>query len=135
MFGPVRGQWGDTDWRGWWGEEPGFKHPVFILTHYPREAIDFGNGTIFNFVTGGVNEACERAMAAAGEKVIRVGGGAQVLQQFLEASILDELHLAISPVNLGSGEKLFTNPDAQLKSYRAAESAFTGVEHKTYFKI
>lgn len=136
MFGPVRGEWLDEKWRGWWGEEPSFQHPVFILTHYKRDSIDMGNGTVFHFITGGIGEATKQSMAAAQGKDIRVGGGANTLQQFLEARILDEIHLALRPMKLGSGEILFTDPELQLKHYRALEPVFSEtVVHQTYLKI
>jgi len=135
MFGPVRGPWLNDDWKGWWGPNPGFKYPVFILTHNPRESIDMGNGTIFHFVTGGVEQACELALAAAKGKDIRVGGGANTLQQLLEASLLDELHTAQVAADLGSGEKLFTHPEIQLAGYRKLEPVLSStVIHQTYVR-
>lgn len=136
MFGPVRGPWLDDQWKGWWGPTPAFKHPVFVLTHYPRETIDMGNGTFFHFITGGLEEACEKAELAAGDKDIRVGGGANTLQQFLEAGKLDELHVAQIAVKLGAGEKLITNPELQLRHYRPLEPVRSEkVTHQTYVKI
>ena len=134
MFGPVRGEW-SNDWNGWWGDSPLFQHPVYILTHYPRESIDMGNGTIFHFITEGIERACELALKSANGKDVRVGGGANTLQQFLSAGILDELHLAYVPVVLGDGDKLFTDPQNQLKNYRTLESVVTEkVRHQTYLK-
>lgn len=133
MFGPVRGPWLDDSWKGWWGPTPGFQHPVFVLTHHPRETIDMGNGTIFNFVTGGVEEARELALIAAKEGDVRIGGGAQTIQQFMELGILDELHIAENPIKLNSGEALFTNRDLQLKHYREGEEISSGaIIHRTY---
>ena len=135
MFGPIRGEW-SNDWKGWWGDSPLFQHPVYILTNYPRESIDMGNGTIFHFITEGVERACELALESANGQDIRVGGGANTLQQFLSAGILDELHLAYVPVTLGDGEKLFTDPDIQLKNYRAIKPVITEkVRHQTYLKL
>ena len=135
MFGPVRREWGEENWRGWWGEEPVFKHPVFVLTHYARESIHFGNGTVFHFITEGVERAHALALESANGKDVRVGGGASTLRQFLELGLLDELHLAVSPIKLGEGEILFANPDLQLKHYRQVASVQTSIEHKTFLKI
>ncbi len=136
MFGPIRGPWLDDDWKGWWGPNPPFGYPVFILTHYPRDSIDMGNGTVFHFVTGGIEEAYELSHQAANGKDIRVGGGAETLHQFLEAALLDEIHVAQVPVKLGSGELLFSNPALQLKHYRPLEPVRSQtVQHQTYVKI
>jgi len=135
MFGPVRGPWLDDEWKGWWGDAPNFQHPVFILTHYPRESIDMGNGTIFHFVTEGVEVAHEMSLAVANGKDIRVGGGANTLQQFLEADLLDEIHVAQVPIKLGSGEALFTNPELQLKNFEKLEPIVSpAVVHQTYMR-
>jgi dihydrofolate reductase len=135
MFGPVRGAWPNDNWKGWWGENPGFRHPVFILTHHPREPIDMGNGTVFNFVTAGIHQAYKLALQAAKDKDVRVGGGAQTIQQFMELGLLDELHVAQIPVQLNSGEKLLPNKDLQLKYYRALEPIISdSVTHQTYMK-
>lgn len=106
MFGPVRGPWRDMEWKGWWGDNPPYHVPTFILTHYVREPIVMEGGTTFHFVTGGIHEALKRAREAAGEKDVRVGGGPNTIQQYLRAGLIDELHLAISPILLGSGEPL-----------------------------
>ena len=136
MFAPSRGAWVEDRWQGWWGSEPKFQHPVFILTHFARPAIDMGNGTVFHFVTGGIEEATERAANAAQGKVVRVGGGANVLHQFLEAGLLDEIHTVEVPVELGSGELLFSNPQLQLKHYQSLAPVLSGaVKHQTYLKI
>lgn len=135
MFGPIRGPWLDDEWKGWWGPSPAFQHPVFVLTHHSRESLDMGNGTTFHFVTGGIQEACSRAFDAAGGKEVRVGGGANTLHQFLEASILDELHVAQTKAVLGTGELLFSNPDLQLRNYTALKPvASENVVHQTYVK-
>lgn len=136
MFAPSRGTWPDDGWKEWWGLSPNFRHQVFILTHYPREPVDMGNGTVFHFVTGGIVRALALSKEAAGEKDIRVGGGANTLQQSLEAGLLDEIHLAQVPVQLGSGELLFTNPGVQLRHYRALTPVDSqSVRHLTYLKI
>jgi dihydrofolate reductase len=107
MFGPVRGPWGREDWTGWWGEEPPYHHPVFVLTHHPREPIAMQGGTTFHFVTDGIEAALERARAASGEQAVRIGGGAATVRQYLKAGLVDEMHLAVTPVLLGRGERLF----------------------------
>lgn len=106
MFGPIRGPWPDLTWKGWWGENPPYHVPVFILTHYERAPIEMDGGTTFQFVTGGIHEALQRARAAAGEKDVRIGGGASTIRQYLHARLIDEMHFAIAPVLLGSGESL-----------------------------
>jgi dihydrofolate reductase len=107
MFGPGRGQW-DLDWTGWWGPEPPYGAPVFVLTHFPRESVEMAGGTTFHFVTGGIDEALERARAAAGEQNVAIAGGAATANQYLAAGLVDELRLHIAPVLLGRGERLFT---------------------------
>jgi dihydrofolate reductase len=106
MFGPVRGEWGDATWRGWWGDEPPYHHPVFVLTHHARPDIEMEGGTTFHFVTGGIEEALERAVEAANGLDVRLGGGVDTIKQYLRAGLVDELHLAITPVLLGEGERL-----------------------------
>ena len=136
MFAPSRGPWADDGWKGWWGSEPKFQHPVFILTHYPRESIDMGNGTVFHFVTEGIERVYELANQAANGKVIRVGGGANTLHQFLAAGLLDEIHTVQVPVKLGSGELLFSDPAIQLNLYRPLPPVESiAVRHQTYLKI
>lgn len=107
MFGPIRGDWGDESWTGWWGEEPPYHHPVFVLTHHPREPLEMQGGTTFHFVTDGIESALERARAAAGDQAVRIGGGASTVRQYLQAGVIDEMHLAVAPVLLGRGERLF----------------------------
>jgi dihydrofolate reductase len=106
MFGPVRGPWPDESWRGWWGDEPPYHTPVFVLTHYPRAPLTMAGGTEFRFVTDGIHSALEQAKEAAGDKDVRLGGGVSTIRQYLSASLIDELHLAIMPVLLGEGEHL-----------------------------
>jgi dihydrofolate reductase len=106
MFSPGRGEW-DLDWTGWWGEEPPYHAPVFVLTHYEREPIEMKGGTTFHFVTGGIIEALDRARAAAGEKDVLIAGGAATVNQYLAAGLIDEVNLHIAPVVLGAGERLF----------------------------
>lgn len=121
MFSPDRGSWADLSWKGWWGDNPPYHVPVFILTHHPRPSIEMAGGTTFHFVTGGVNEALSRARAAAGGKDVRIGGGASTLRQFLGEGLIDEMHYAISPVVLGQGEPLFAGLDLRSAGYECAE--------------
>ncbi|WP_306601400.1 dihydrofolate reductase family protein [Geothrix sp. 21YS21S-2] len=125
MFGPVRGPWPDGSWKGWWGDEPPYHTDVFVLTHHPREALPMAGGTVFHFVTGGIHEALERAFAAAGGQDVRLGGGAATIRQYLAAGLVDELHLAISPVLLGSGEPLLAGLDLPVLGYRCVEQVAT----------
>ena len=111
MFGPVRGSWPDDNWKGWWGDNPPFHTPVFVLTHHSRAPIVMQGGTTFNFVTGGVHAALEQAVAAADGRDVRLGGGVATVRQYLRAGLVDEMHVAITPVLLGSGEHLFADMD------------------------
>jgi len=120
MFGPLRGPWRDSPWKGPWGDTPPFHAPVFVLTHYPHESIPMQGGTTFHFVTDGIHSALERARAAANGKDISIGGIATV-QQYLRAGLVDELHLAICPVLLGSGERFFSNIDLVTLGYSCTE--------------
>ena len=121
MFGPVRGPWPDESWRGWWGENPVYHVPVFVLTHYPRAPLVMEGGTTFHFVTEGTAVALERARAAAGDKDVRLGGGVNVVQQYLRQRLIDEMHVAISPVLLGTGERLFEGVDLPALGYVCTE--------------
>ena len=118
MFGPIRGEWPDLTWTGWWGPEPPYHHPVFVLTHHPRPSIPMEGGTVFHFVTDGPESALEQAFAAADGQDVRIGGGASTIQQYLRAGLVDEMHLAIVPILLGSGERLFDNLGAGPVGYR-----------------
>jgi dihydrofolate reductase len=111
MFGPVRGPWGDEEWRGWWGENPPYHHPVFVLTHHTRPPLEMEGGTTFHFVTDGIEAALERAFAAAAGKDVIIGGGASTAQQYLRAGLVDELEVHVAPVLLGGGERLFDDVD------------------------
>ena len=111
MFGPVRGSWPDNNWKGWWGDNPPFHTPVFVLSHHSRAPIVMQGGTTFNFVTGGVHAALEQAVAAADGRDVRLGGGVATVRQYLRAGLVDEMHVAIAPVLLGSGEHLFADMD------------------------
>ncbi len=121
MFGPIRGPWPDESWKGWWGEEPPYHVPTFVLTHYPRAPIEMKGGTTFHFVTEGIQAALERAKEAAGGRDIRIGGGVATVRQYLRARLIDELHLAVRPVLLGSGEELFHGLDLRALGYECAK--------------
>ena len=121
MFGPVRGPWPDMNWKGWWGDNPPYHVPAFILTHHPRPAIEMDGGTTFHFVTGGIREALDRAREAAAGMDVRIGGGPNIIQQYLRESLIDELHIAIAPVLLGSGERLFEGVDLPALGYACTQ--------------
>jgi dihydrofolate reductase len=123
MFGPIRGPWGDSDWKGWWGDNPPYHVPVFVLTHHPRPIIDMQGGTTFQFVTGGIHEALDLARKAANGKDVRIGGGVNTVQQYLRAGLVDELHIAISPVLLGRGERLYEGVDLRALGYDCVQFA------------
>jgi dihydrofolate reductase len=125
MFGPVRGPWPDEQWQGWWGEDPPFHTPVFVLTHHARPSVAMAGGTTFHFVTEGVHAALDRARAAAGGMDVRLGGGVATVQQYLRAGLVDELHLAVAPVLLGSGENLFSGINMRSLGYRCVERVAT----------
>ena len=120
MFGPVRGPWPDDSWKGWWGDEPPYHTPVFVLTHHPRAPLRMAGGTEFFFVTEGIHAALEQAKAAAGGRDVRVGGGVSTVRQYLRASLIDELHLAVRPVVLGSGENLWHDLDVHALGYECS---------------
>jgi dihydrofolate reductase len=107
MFGPIRGPWPDDEWKGWWGDEPPYHVPTFVLTHHPRSPLAMKGGTTFFFVTKGIHAALEQAKAAAGGRDIRIGGGPATIRQYLRAGLIDEMHVALRPVLLGSGESVF----------------------------
>lgn len=121
MFGPVRGPWPDDTWKGWWGDNPPYHTAVFVLTNYPRKSIAMEGGTTFHFVTDGIHAALKQATQAANGKDIRLGGGVATIQQYLRAGLVDEMHLAISPILLGSGEHLFGGIDATKLDYQCTE--------------
>lgn len=125
MFGPIRGPWPDETWKGWWGENPPFHTPVFVLTHHARAPISMAVQTTFHFVTDGIHAAVQRASATANGKDIRIGGGVATIRQFLRAGLIDDVHLAISPIFLGSGEQLFANIDMLKLGYRCTEHVST----------
>lgn len=123
MFGPVRGPWPDLEWKGWWGDEPPYHVPVFVLTHHARPQLDMDGGTTFHFVTGGIHEALERAREAAAGKDVRIGGGPGTIRQYLQERLIDEMHLAVAPVLLGSGEPLLEGLDMKRLGYECVEFA------------
>jgi len=130
MFAPMRGPWHDTTWKGWWGDNPPYHVPVFVLTHHPRPIIEMEGGTTFSFVTGGILEALDRARAAARGKDVRIGGGPNIIRQYLHAGLIDELHIAISPILLGGGERLFEGVDMRASGYECVQ--FTASEKATH---
>ncbi|QNQ08091.1 dihydrofolate reductase family protein [Sphingomonas alpina] len=125
MFGPVRGAWPsegpNADWKGWWGDTPPYHCPVFVLTHHARASIEMNGGTVFHFVTGGIDEALARAKEAAGARDIRIGGGPATIRQYLQAGVIDELHFAVAPVVLGGGEAMFAGIDLPALGYKVTE--------------
>jgi dihydrofolate reductase len=125
MFGPVRGPWPDENWRGWWGENPVYHMPVFVLTHHPRAPLVMEGGTTFHFVTDGIQSALAQARDAANGKDVRVGGGAATIRQYLKHRLIDELHIAIAPVLLGAGERLFDGIDLPSLGYSCAQHVAT----------
>jgi dihydrofolate reductase len=125
MFGPVRGPWPDDQWKGWWGDNPPYHVPVFVLTHHPRAAVAMAGGTTFHFVTGGIHEALERAREAADGSDVRIGGGVGTVRQYLQAGLVDEVHLAVAPILLGSGEALLAGIDLLALGFRCREHAGT----------
>ena len=122
MFGPVRGPWPDDSWKGWWGEEPPYHTPVFVLTHHARSPLPMKGGTEFRFVTEGIQSALDQARAAAGGRDVRLGGGVATVRQYLQAGLVDELHLAMRPVLLGSGENLMTGINLRALGYECVKS-------------
>ena len=125
MFGPVRGEWPDDSWKGWWGDNPPYHAPTFILTHFPRDPIMMEGGTTFYFVTDGIESALDQAKAAAGDRDVKIGGGVSTVRQYLQAGLIDELHFAISPVLLGRGEAMFAGIDLPALGFSVTESATT----------
>ena len=123
MFGPVRGPWPDMSWKGWWGDNPPYHVPTFVLTHHTRPPLEMEGGTTFHFVTGGIHEALDRAREAAGGMDVRIGGGSNTIQQYLQAGLIDELHIAISPILLGSGARLFDGVDMRARGYECVQFA------------
>jgi dihydrofolate reductase len=136
MFGPIRGPWRDGDWKGWWGENPPYHVPVFVLTHHARESVSMKGGTVFHFVTDGIDAALEKARKAANGKDIRIGGGTSTIRQFLQAGHIDEMHLAFSPVFLGAGEHLFAQMDLPKLGFTETKTTYgKGAAHVILKKI
>jgi dihydrofolate reductase len=133
MFGPIRGPWPDESWKGWWGSNPPYRVPVFVLTHHARAPIPMEGGTTFHFVTDGIESALRQAQAASDGKDIRIGGGVSTIRQYLRAGLIDELHLAMSPVFLGSGETLFAGLDMPALGYECADRVST--PHATHLIV
>jgi dihydrofolate reductase len=133
MFGPVRGPWLDDSWQGWWGENPPYHAPTFVLTHYEREPLVMEGGTTFYFVTGGIEEALERAKEAAGDKDIKIGGGVSTVRQYLKAGLIDSLHLASVPVLLGQGELLFHDIDLHALGFSVTD--YQSSEYATHLTL
>ena len=125
MFGPVRGPWTDEAWKGWWGDNPPYHAPTFVLTHYPRDPIVMEGGTTFRFVTDGIRDALDQARAAAGGKDVKIGGGVSTVRQYLEAGLIDEMHFAIAPVVLGQGEAIFAGLDLPALGFKVTEHVAT----------
>jgi dihydrofolate reductase len=130
MFGPVRGPWPDDSWKGWWGPDPPYHAPTFVLTHYEREPLVMEGGTTFYFVSGGIEEALRLAKTAAGDKDVKIGGGVSTVRQYLQAGLIDSLHLAFSPVALGQGEALLSGIDLRALGFSVTEHQAT--EHATH---
>lgn len=133
MFGPIRGPWPDDSWKGWWGENPPYRTPVFVLTHHRRASLEMSGGTTFHFVTDGIHAALKRAVDAARGQDVRLGGGVATIRQYLRAGLIDEMHLAMSPVLLGSGECLLEGIDAPKLGYHCSEHVAT--PNATHFVI
>src|SRR5215469_5721506 len=137
MFGPVRGPWPDESWKGWWGEEPPYHVPTFVLTHHPRQSLEMKGGTTFHFVTDGIESALRRAKDAArragNDKDVRIGGGVATIQQYLRARLIEELHLAVRPILMGSGDNLFAGIDMAALGYRRGQHVST--EHATHVLV
>ncbi|KQW72302.1 deaminase [Phenylobacterium sp. Root77] len=121
MFGPVRGPWADESWKGWWGDDPPYHAPTFVLTHHPRDPIEMAGGTTFHFVTEGIEAALDQAKAAAGDLDVKIGGGVETVRQYLRAGAVDEMHLALSPVLLGQGEPLLAGLDLPALGFGVVE--------------
>jgi dihydrofolate reductase len=134
MFGPVRGPWPDDDWKGWWGPKPPYHAPTFVLTHHPRDPIVMEGGTVFHFVTEGIEVALAKAKAAAGNKDIKIGGGVSTVRQYLQADRIDELHFAIAPVVLGRGEAMFAGIDLPALGFKVVEHVATENATHVVFK-
>lgn len=125
MFGPIRGTWPDEAWKGWWGDDPPYHAPTYILTHHARPSIEMQGGTTFHFVTDGIESALSQARASAGDKDVKIGGGVDTVRQYLRAGLIDEMHLAVAPVVLGQGEALFAGLDLRKLGFCVVERTAT----------
>ena len=133
MFGPIRGPWPDQSWKGWWGANPPYHAPTFVLTHHPRDPIEMEGGTTFIFVTKGIEAALDQAKQAANGRDVKIGGGVETVRQYLRAGLIDELHLALSPVVLGQGEAMFAGIDLPALGFRVTEHQATA--HATHIVL
>ena len=133
MFGPIRGPWPDDSWKGWWGDNPPYHAPTFVLTRHPRDPIEMDGGTTFIFVTDGIEGALEKAKLAAKGRDVKIGGGVATVRQYLCAGLIDELHFALSPVVLGQGEAMFAGIDLPALDYRVTEHQAT--DHATHIVL
>ena len=133
MFGAVRGPWPDYSWTGWWGDNPPFHHPVFVLTHHDRPPVAMQGGTTYHFVSDGIESALDQAVAAADGRDVRLGGGAATVRQYLRAGLVDEMHVAITPVLLGRGERLFDDIDGSLAAFETVE--YVGSTSAAHFRL
>lgn len=130
MFGPIRGDWPDEEWKGWWGDDPPYHGPVYVLTHYPRDPVEMQGGTTFHFVTTGIRDALERARAAVGDGRISIAGGASTVRQGLSAGLIDRIIVSVAPITLGAGERLFEGLDLALVPVEVLQTDL--VTHITY---
>ena len=133
MFGPIRGPWLDDSWKGWWGPNPPYHAPTFILTHHPRDPIVMEGGTTFHFITGGIHEALKLAKEAAGDKDVKIGGGVSTVRQYLQANLIDSMHLALAPALLGQGEALLSGIDLSTLGFTVTDRKHT--DHATHFVL
>jgi dihydrofolate reductase len=133
MFGPIRGSWPDESWKGWWGDNPPYHAPTFVLTHHPRAPIEMEGGTTFIFVTEGFEAALDQAKHAAKDRDVKIGGGVETVRQYLRAGLIDELHFALSPIVLGQGEAMFAGIDLPALGYRVVEHQAT--EYATHIVL
>ena len=133
MFTPLRGPWQDDNWKGWWGDNPPYQVPVYILTNHPRKSIEMKGGTTFHFITDGIHHALEKAFDSANGKDVRIGGGVNVIKQYLKEKLIDEMHIAVSPVFLGTGENLFSGINMLALGYKCIEQTTT--ENATHIII
>jgi dihydrofolate reductase len=133
MFGPVRGPWTDDSWKGWWGDNPPYHAPTFVLTHHDREPLIMEGGTTFYFVSSGIEEALRLAVQAAGDKDVKIGGGVSTVRQYLQAGLIDSLHFAVAPVFLGRGEALFSGIDLPALGFSVTDRTTT--EHATHIVL